>query len=101
MRVTNQKHDVIAVSVFDRREMELPNVGAILLEDAETGEVVEVNTTDKSLRERYATEARVASARRRQWLQRSGLDIIEVETDVSYQRELKKFFEGRIKRAGR
>jgi uncharacterized protein (DUF58 family) len=101
LRVTNQKHDVIAVSVFDRREMELPNVGSILLEDAETGEVVEVNTADKGLRERYAAEARVASTRRRQWLQRSGLDIIEVETDVSYQRELKKFFERRIKRAGR
>jgi len=101
LRVTNQKHDTIAVSVFDRREMELPDVGAILLEDAETGEVVEVNTADKALRARFAAEAADTRARRRKWLQKSGLDIIEVETGASYQRELKKFFERRIRRAGR
>ena len=84
LRVTNQKHDAIAVSVFDHRELELPDVGRILLEDAETGEIVEVNTADKNLRERFA-----------------GLDLIEVETGASYQRALKKFFEHRIRRAGR
>ena len=101
LRVTNQKHDVIAVSVFDRRELELPDVGRILLEDAETGEVVEVNTANKSLRARFAAEAREAQADRRKWLLKSGLDIIEVETGASYQRSLKKFFERRIRRAGR
>ncbi len=101
LRVTNQKHDTIAVSVFDRREMELPDAGRILLEDAETGEVVEVNTSDGALRARFAAEALESRERNRKWLQKSGLDIIEVETGKSYQRELKKFFERRIRRAGR
>ena len=101
LRVTNQKHDTIAVSVFDRREMELPDAGRILLEDAETGEVVEVNTSDRALRARFAAEALESRARSRKWLQKSGLDLIEVETGKSYQRELKKFFERRIRRAGR
>ncbi|MFA7345258.1 MAG: DUF58 domain-containing protein [Terrimicrobiaceae bacterium] len=101
LRVTKQKHDTIAVSVFDRREVELPDVGRILLEDAETGEVVEVDTADKALRARFAAESHESRARRRKWLQQSGLDIIEVETGKSYQRELKKFFERRIRRAGR
>ncbi len=101
LRVTNQKHDAIAVSVFDRRELELPDVGRILLEDAETGEVVEVNTANEGLRARFAAEARESQAGRRKWLLKSGLDIIEVETGASYQRALKKFFERRIRRAGR
>ena len=101
LRVTNQKHDAIAVSVFDRRELELPDVGRILLEDAETGEVVEVNTANEGLRARFAAEARESQAGRRKWLLKSGLDIIEVETGASYQRALKKFFERRIQRAGR
>lgn len=101
LRVTNQKHDAIAVSVFDRREMELPDAGRILLEDAETGEVIEVDTADKKLRDRFAAEALESRAHRRRWLQKSGLDIIEVETGTSYQRELKKFFERRIRRAAR
>ncbi|MES2310141.1 MAG: DUF58 domain-containing protein [Verrucomicrobiota bacterium] len=101
LRVTNQKHDTIAVSVFDRRELELPDVGRILVEDSETGEVVEVNTGDKKLRERFSSEASASRARCRKWLQKSGLDLIELETGKSYQRELKKFFEMRIRRAAK
>jgi len=101
LRITNQKHDAIAVAVFDRRELELPDVGRIRLEDAETGELVEVNTSDRKVRERFAAGAEEARARRRHELRKSGLDIIEVETGAAYQRALRKFFERRIRRAGR
>ena len=101
LRVTNEKHDAIAVSVVDRRELELPDVGRILLEDAETGEVLEVNTADKKLRARFATEAAEQRRQKRRWLEKSGLDIIEVETGGAYRLELKKFFERRIRKAGR
>lgn len=99
LRVTNQKHDVIAVTIFDRRELELPDVGFITLEDAESGEVVEVNTSDPALRRRFAEEAGAQRAERRKWLKRTGLDVIEMETGQPYQIPLKNFFLKRIRRA--
>ena len=101
LRVTNQKHDVIAVSIFDRRELELPDVGLIALEDAESGEIVEVDTSDRGLRERFAAEAAAQRDQRRKWLKRTGLDIIEMETGQPYQIALKNFFLKRIRRARR
>lgn len=101
LRITNQKHDVIAVSIFDRRELELPDVGLIALEDAETGEVVEVNTADAALRERFASEAAEQRRQRQQSLKRTGLDIIEMETGKPYEIALKNFFLRRIRRAQR
>lgn len=101
LRVTNQKHDVIAVSIFDRRELELPDVGLIALEDAESGEIVEVDTSDRSLRERFAAEAAAQREQRRKWLKRTGLDVIEMETGEPYQIALKNFFLKRIRRARR
>lgn len=98
LRVTNQRHDVIAVSIFDRRELELPDVGIIALEDAETGEIVEVDTSKRELRERFAAEAREQRRQRQQWLKRTGLDVIEMETGEPYHLTLKNFF---LKRIGR
>ncbi|MEI6337938.1 MAG: DUF58 domain-containing protein [Verrucomicrobiota bacterium] len=101
LRVTNQKHDVIAVSIFDRRELELPDVGLIALEDAETGEVVEVDTSNRALREKFAAEAAEQRRLRQQWLKRTGLDVIEMETGKPYHIALKNFFLKRIRRARR
>jgi len=101
LRVTNQRHDVVAVSIFDRRELELPDVGIIALEDSETGEVVEVDTSDRALREKFAAEAQAQRRYRQQWLKRTGLDVIELETGAPYQIALKNFFLKRIRRAAR
>lgn len=99
LRVTNERHDVIAVSIFDRRELELPDVGLIALEDAESGEVVEVDTSNRELRERFAAEAAEQRAQRQKWLKRTGLDVIEMETGQPYEIALKNFFLKRIRRA--
>lgn len=101
LRVTNKRHDVVAVSIYDRREMELPDVGMITLEDAETGEIMEVNLADKRLRKSFAVEARAQRKSRKKRLERAGLDTIELETEKPYQLVLKKFFERRIRRAMR
>ena len=53
MRRTNRRHDLIAVHVEDPREKELPNVGIIALEDAETGEIIELDTASASVRKRF------------------------------------------------
>jgi uncharacterized protein (DUF58 family) len=101
LKVTARKHDVIAVTVTDRRELELPDVGRIVLEDAETGELVEVNTSNRKTRETFNQHAVAERQAAKQRLTRFGLDVIELETGVPYQMALKKFFERRIRRAGR
>lgn len=101
LRVMHQKHDVVAVSIYDRRELEIPNVGVIALEDAETGEIIEVDTSDRKLREQFASEALADQQKRKQWLKRIGLDIIEMETGKPYQTALKNFFLKRIRKARR
>ena len=101
LRITNQRHDVIAVSVFDRREVELPDVGTITLEDSETGDIMEVNTSDQKLREAFNRQALAERQARRKTLERTGLDIIDLETGESFQLALKNYFDRRIARAGR
>lgn len=101
LRITNQRHDVIAISIFDRREVELPDVGSIALEDAETGEILEVNTSDRRLRDEFSRCATQERTERRKSLERTGLDIIDLETGKSFQLALKSFFDRRIRRAGR
>ena len=101
LRITNQRHDVIAVSVYDRREVELPDVGTITLEDSETGDILEVNTSDRNLRAAFQREAVAQRQARRKTLERTGLDIIDLETGKPFQLALKNFFDRRIRRAGR
>ena len=58
-----QRHEVIAIRLFDPRERELPDAGWIVVEDAETGELLSVDTSDQDFRRRFA--GRRASATRR------------------------------------
>jgi uncharacterized protein (DUF58 family) len=98
LKVTSRKHDVIAVPVVDPSERQLPDVGWIAFEDAETGEVVEINTNDPESREIFkkGAESRITGLRR--MLRQAGLDTIEVETDQPYLKALTKFFQTRYHR---
>jgi uncharacterized protein (DUF58 family) len=98
LKVANQKHDVIAVSVCDRRELELPDVGRIILQDSETGEIIEVDTSDKDLRRRFAETAAENRLQKKRALEKAGIDVIDVEAGQSYQQTLKHFFEKRIRK---
>jgi uncharacterized protein (DUF58 family) len=98
LRQANRRHDLVAVQVTDRYEMELPALGRLVLTDAETGEVVEVNTLDQRKRKSFAdNQARAHQALAR--LFRSvGIDAIQVRTDRPYGIELTRFFETRERR---
>lgn len=98
LRITSRKHDVIAVPIVDPSERALPDLGTIVFEDAETGEVVEFNTGDAKARAEFArlAEDRITGLRR--LLRRAGLDSIETQTDQPYLRALMKFFETRYRR---
>lgn len=100
LKISNQKHDVIAVQISDPSEATLPQAGWVTLEDAESGEVVEINTSDPAVRATYAKEAQAARSARKKMLRRSGLDLIEAQTGQPYISELRAFFERRIKARG-
>jgi len=101
LRQAHRKHDVVAVQITDRFEDELPALGRVVLEDAETGEVVEVNTADAGLRRRF-TERRVTAVREATRVFNSlRIDTIQLRTDQPYGTELAHFFEKREKRRRR
>ena len=78
--------------------MILPNVGLIELEDPETGETALVDTTSRSLRERYARRMRVRCEERETMFRRMDTSTIEIRTDQSYVEPLVRFFHKRERR---
>lgn len=101
LRVSNRRHDVISIHVADPRESELPDVGWITLEDAESGEQVDLNTSDSSVRQAYAAMAREQQDTIGRTIRSMGVDLLELSTDVSYIPPLLGFFKTRMRRAGR
>ena len=101
LRVAARKHDLIALTITDPREEELPPLGLLELEDAETGDRVLVDSGDARTREsfrRWAAERR----QRRQALFRSiGVDSLELRTDRPYDVPLVRFFHQRARRMSR
>jgi uncharacterized protein (DUF58 family) len=98
LKVAARKHDIVAVPVSDATERELVDVGSIVFEDAETGELLEVDTSDPRMRQAYAETGRQRDASLRQVLRYAAVDSIPVQTDAPYLRALIKFFETRYHR---
>jgi len=95
VRQTNRRHDLIAVHVEDPREKELPNVGIVALEDAETGEVIELDTARTSVRRRFNELSVERSVRLRNDLRAEGVDTVQLRTDAPYLPTLQRFFKSR------
>src|SRR5262252_6253591 len=98
LRQANRRHDVVAVQIADRYELELPSLGRLILNDAETGEVVEVNTGDARKRAAFAERQARAQAELARLFRSAGIDAIQLRTDQPYSVELARFFETREKR---
>ena len=98
LRIARRRHDLILVSVGDRRERELPPVGLIELEDAETGERIVIDTSSRRYRQRFRDRTSHAVDARRTQLRRSKLDLIEVSTGDSFVEPLTRFFRSRESR---
>lgn len=101
LRVLGKRHDVIAVSITDPREIRMPDVGLVELEDAETGERILLDTGSAALRKRYEQLGSEQQARLRELFRSMNIDQIEVSTDRDYVRDLVKFFKARERRAAR
>jgi uncharacterized protein (DUF58 family) len=98
LRQANRRHDVVAVQIADRFEQELPALGRLVLKDAETGEVVEVNTGDTRKRDAFARQQAVAQEELMRLFRSARIDAIQLRTDQPYGSELGRFFETREKR---
>ena len=98
LAVAGRRHDTIVIRMGDPRERELPAVGYIELEDAETGEQLAVNVSDPAFREAFdhdVTETRTTLERE---FRKTGIDVIELSTDRPYADRLMRFFRQRAKR---
>jgi uncharacterized protein (DUF58 family) len=94
-----QKHEVLAVRLFDPTEMDLPDVGWMTMQDAETGEQVLVDTADAAFRERFKALAEDAEATLRDSLARAGVDTLELSTDDDLVNTLMRFTDMRRARS--
>ena len=98
LSVSGRRHDFIAVHVQDQREETLPNVGIITLEDAETGEQIEINTADRSTRAQFSALAETRRAELNRTLRRNSIDAIMLRTGEDYLPALRSFFKQRERR---
>ncbi|GBE03434.1 hypothetical protein BMS3Abin09_00349 [bacterium BMS3Abin09] len=98
LSIANKRHDVIALSITDPRELDLPDIGIINLEDAETGESCLVDTSSQAVRNIYRADALKMSGERTRLFRSINVDHIGIRTDVPYLQSLYTFFRMRERR---
>ena len=98
LRLSSKRHSLIAITLQDRREVELPDVGLIELEDAESGETVIIDTRSEEARHLYTELNQRADAERRQIFWANQVDAIHIRTDEPYIKPLIQFFRQRASR---
>lgn len=100
LQITNRRHDVIAVSVTDPREESLPDVGRICIEDAETGQVVELDTASAKVRAAYERQSRQRRELTAARIRSLGVDLLEFTNGEKWLPVLMGFFQNRRQRTG-
>jgi uncharacterized protein (DUF58 family) len=98
LSVSSRRHDLIAVPIIDPREEELPDVGLLTLEDAETGEQIEIDTSNRATRLGFLKAADEQAAERLRDFRRKRVDAISLRTDQDYIPALRAFFRTRERR---
>lgn len=96
--VTSRRHDLIAIPIIDPREEELPDVGLLTLEDAETGEQIEINTSDRATRLAFLKAVDQRTAARVRDFRQKRIDAISLKTNEDYVPGLQAFFRNRERR---
>ena len=91
LSLLNQRHEVLAIRLWDPRELELPDVGAMIMEDAETGEQLYVDTHDRRFRQRFQDAARQRELALEQTFKRLGVDVLPLSTGEDLVRAIVRF----------
>ncbi|WP_397569809.1 DUF58 domain-containing protein [Schlesneria sp. T3-172] len=95
LAIANRRHDCVAVTLTDPRESEIPDVGFLTLRDAETDEILELDTRHPRVRALFAKVAAEREATLTGWLRRANVDRLAIQTDQPYALSLQKFFRSR------
>lgn len=95
LKIANKKHDVVALQIQDPAEQVLPNIGLVQIQDAETGEARWVNTSSKSVRQKFAKNRSLQNAELKGLLRKSGVDFASIHTNENYVRPLMNLFKQR------
>ncbi len=90
--IAANKHDLQAIQIYDKRETELPDVGLLKLKDAETGERIWVDTSEKQVRDAYAKAWRLGQQTLQELFTKTNTDHVSIRTDEDYVRGLKTLF---------
>lgn len=101
LRVASKRHDLIPIQVSDPRETELPNVGLALIEDLESGALIEVDTSDPRVRRAFQRDVFEQKAKREQLFRKLSIDHIDVSADGDYVRPIAELFRRRQRRMSR
>lgn len=96
LKIANQKHDVVALKVYDKRETELPPIGWMKLKDAETDQFMWVDTSSKQVRETYRKWWLDLDAKTKTIFRKCGVDNVSVRTDEDYVKALISMFKKRM-----
>ena len=91
--LTNTRHDVVCLHLHDPRESNLPDAGLVTIEDAETGELLELNSARSSVREKFAAVNAERLAELDRSLIRTGVDTLRLNTTEPFAPTLQRFFE--------
>ncbi len=95
LSIANKKHDIIALHVYDKRELEIPSMGLVRMKDAETGDEMWIDTTSKSTRAFYAKTAKASMEKLNETFKRCGVDVARIPTDGDYIVSLMNLFKSR------
>jgi uncharacterized protein (DUF58 family) len=98
LNLLNQHHEVLAIRLVDPREIELPDIGPVIMEDAETGEQIYVDTHDKNIRRRFTEAARRREGILNENFKRAGVDALVLSTDDDLVRAIVRFAQLRQQR---
>ena len=98
MSLLNKRHEVLAVRLWDPRETNLPDIGPLIMQDAETGEHLYVDTHDRNFRRRFREAARQREADLDQAFKHAGVDALSLSTDEDLVGAIVRFATLRRKR---
>ena len=98
LSLLNQRHEVLAIRLWDPREVELPDIGVVVMEDAETGEQLHVDTHDRKFRQRFQDAAQQREAALSESFKRAGVDALSLSTEEDLVRAIVRFAKQRQKR---